>query len=227
MPKILIIEDDATIRHGLQRFLEQAGYRTEAPTDFLHMPQILSTTDAKLILLDLGLPHHDGLALLAELRRTRELPVLVVTSRDSEVDELVSMNMGADDFVRKPYNTEVLLLSIQALLRRTLPEATASWTPFADLELSPDGLDVRRRDKPECLVSLSSNEAKILGLLLRRRGKLVTRDELITRLWQSESFIDDNTLSVNVNRLRQRLSELSPHELIETKRGSGYRLKEQ
>ena len=225
MPKILIIEDDDAIRLGLARFLERAGYLTESPTDFETMPHTLLQTDADLILLDLNLPYHDGISLLAELRRQRNTPVLVVTSRDSEVDELISMNMGADDFVRKPYNTEILLLRIKALLRRSRPPHT-DWTEFSGLELSPDGFDVRNREDPEQTVTLSTNEAKILNLLLRQKGKTVTRDDLITRLWQSESFIDDNTLSVNVNRLRQKLEELTPAELIETKRGTGYRLKE-
>lgn len=225
MPKILIIEDDDAIRLGLARFLERAGYLTESPTDFETMPHTLLQTDADLILLDLNLPYHDGISLLAELRRQRNTPVLVVTSRDSEVDELISMNMGADDFVRKPYNTEILLLRIKALLRRSRPPHT-DWTEFSGLELSPDGFDVRNREYPEQTVTLSTNEAKILNLLLRQKGKTVTRDDLITRLWQSESFIDDNTLSVNVNRLRQKLEELTPAELIETKRGTGYRLKE-
>lgn len=225
MPKILIIEDDDAIRLGLARFLERAGYLTESPTNFEAMPHTLLQTDADLILLDLNLPYHDGISLLAEFRRQRNTPVLVVTSRDSEVDELISMNMGADDFVRKPYNTEILLLRIKALLRRSRPPHT-DWTEFSGLELSPDGFDVRNREDPEQTVTLSTNEAKILNLLLRQKGKTVTRDDLITRLWQSESFIDDNTLSVNVNRLRQKLEELTSAELIETKRGTGYRLKE-
>lgn len=225
MPKILIIEDDAAIRLGLARFLERAGYETESPTDFEAMPRTLSETNADLILLDLNLPYHDGISLLSEFRRQRDIPVLVVTSRDSEVDELVSMNMGADDFVRKPYNTEILLLRVKALLRRSQTQYT-EWSEFSGLEVSPDGFDVRRSDAPERHVNLSTNEAKILGLLLRQKGKTVTRDDLITRLWQSESFIDDNTLSVNVNRLRQKLDELTTEELIETKRGTGYRLKD-
>lgn len=225
MPKILIIEDDAAIRLGLARFLGRAGYATESPTDFEGMPHTLRQTDADLILLDLTLPYHDGISLLSEFRRQRDVPVLVVTSRDSEVDELISMNMGADDFVRKPYNTEILLLRIKALLRRSQPEQTA-WTQFAGLEISPDGFDVRSTDDLDRVVTLSTNEAKIFGLLLRQKGRVVTRDDLMTRLWQSESFIDDNTLSVNVNRLRQKLEELTDAEIIETKRGTGYRLKE-
>lgn len=225
-PKLLILEDDANIRNAMEHFLMRNGYDVESVTTFSQADAILAATDADLVILDLGLPYNDGLTLLTQFRRARDIPVLVVTSRDSEVDELVSMNLGADDFVRKPYNSEILLLRIKALLKRSRP-SDHEWTSFAHLEVSPDGLDVRRKDAHDDWLTLSSNEAKILTLLLRNLGRVVSRDDLMTRLWQSEAFIDDNTLSVNMNHLRRKLAQLDADHLVETVRGSGYRLREQ
>ena len=220
MKKILIIEDDATIRAELKTLLEKYDYSVTAPNDFTDIVTIALTATPNLILLDLGLPYHDGHHICREIRKQSSVPIIVVTSRDTETDELMSLHLGADDFITKPYNTQILLTRIGNVLRRTyggdqrntVLEAGGASLNLENSTLSCDGQSQE----------LTKNEVRILGLLMKNQGKIISRDQIMTELWQSDEFVDDNTLTVNVNRLRKKLSELGLNELIQTKRGQGY-----
>ena len=157
--------------------------------------------------------------LFRSIREKSEVPIIVVTSRDSEMDELMSMNLGADDFVTKPYNTQILLARISAMLKRTRKEEVENSVQYHGLKLQLNNSTVVYEDQ---VIELSKNEMRILYTLLQNKGKIVSRDHLMETLWQSNEFIDDNTLTVNVNRVRKKLESAGLKDFIKTKRGQGY-----
>ncbi|MEG1637891.1 MAG: response regulator transcription factor, partial [Cellulosilyticaceae bacterium] len=174
----------------------------------------------QLVLLDINLPVFDGNYICKEVRRISDVPIIIVTSRNSDMDELLSMNFGADDFITKPYNTEILLARISAILKRSYGKVeVASRLEYKGLQLSLANGSVSYSDKS---LELTKNELKILAQLMKSQGNIVSREELMEVLWQSELFIDDNTLSVNVTRLRKKLEDLGMKDVIETRRGLGY-----
>ncbi|MGL5712014.1 MAG: response regulator transcription factor [Paraclostridium sp.] len=220
MKKIMIIEDDNIIREELQNFLVRYGYEIVAPTDFSNIIEIISKENAHLILLDINLPIYDGYYICKEIRKKLSTPIIIVTSRDSEVDELMSMNLGADDFVTKPYNTQILLARIEALLKRTYSSNTESnILDYNGIKLNLSNATIANSDKE---IELTKNEVKILSYLLNKRGNIVSRESLMEYLWKSEYFVDDSTLTVNIGRLRKKLEEIGLGDIIETKRGLGY-----
>ena len=148
-----------------------------------------------------------------------DVPIIIVTSRDSEMDEVMSINLGADDFITKPYNTQILLARISAILRRSSSVSTSNLIEYKSVTLNLSKSTVEYEDKEE---ELSKNEMKILYCLMENKGKIVARDELMDALWQSNEFIDDNTLTVNINRLRRKLDSIGVKEFLHTKRGQGY-----
>jgi DNA-binding response OmpR family regulator len=174
-----------------------------------------------LVLLDINLPQYDGFHICRELRRRSNIPIIVVTSRSSEMDELMSLQLGADHFVTKPYNTDILLAKISALLGRAYDAGAARPVRFGDLIL-----DVGKSEATcgERRVELTKNELRILSLLIERQGDIVPREDIMDALWQNGDFIDDNTLTVNVNRLRRKLGEIGAEGMLKTKRGQGYSL---
>lgn len=220
MYKLLIVEDAPTIREELETFLKQYGYEVDAPSEFENILEHIQQTDAHLILLDIQLPMYDGYFLCREIRKNLETPIIIVTSRSSEVDELMSMQLGADDFVTKPYNTQILLARIAAILKRTYGScAQVEQLSYKGLVLN---LAKGVASYKERTIELTKNEYKILAHLMKHQGSIVEREELMEALWQSELFVDDNTLSVNVNRLRKKLEDLGLSQVIETRRGMGY-----
>lgn len=220
MHKILIIEDTPTIREELASFLSSYGYEVEAPTEFEGILETMKQSDAHLILLDINLPVYDGYYLCREIRKSSEIPIIIVTSRNSEVDELMSMNFGADDFVTKPYNTQILLARIASVLKRAYGSGLQGESlAYKGLTLNLENGTVSYQEKS---MELTKNEYKILGYLMKRQGAIVVREELMEALWKSELFVDDNTLSVNINRLRKKLEDLGMPSSIETRRGLGY-----
>lgn len=220
MKKIIIIEDDEVIREELQSFLSKYNYQVIAPVQFDNIIDKILNEKANVILLDINLPVYDGYYICREIRKNSEVPIIVVTSRDSEMDELMSMNLGADDFVTKPYNTQILLARIAALLKRTSgSEGTSTFLTYGDLKLNLSNATAFYKNKEQ---ELTKNEMKILSFLIENKGKIVSRDELMEYLWKSDFFVDDSTLSVNITRLRKKLDSIGVKSAIETRRGLGY-----
>ena len=220
MHKILIVEDDEKLRKELEIFLNKNGYKTKILEDFSNTIEDILNEKADLVLLDINLRKFDGEYILKEIRRVSEVPIIIITSRDSEMDELLSMNYGADHYVTKPFNIQILLAKITSVLRRS----TALETSSNKIDCHEFILNISKSliEKDNVKIELTKNELKILHFLVQRRGKIVSREEIMEYLWDSESFIDDNTLTVNMTRLRNKLDGLGLKELIITKRGQGY-----
>ena len=217
--KIIIVEDHEPIRNELSILLSKYGYEIIALDHFETIVEDCLRENADLILLDINLPFYDGYYVCRAIREKSDVPIIVVTSRDSEMDELMSMNLGADDFVTKPYNTQILLARISAMLKRTQKEAVDDRLQYQGLELQLNSSTVTYENQ---VIELSKNEMKILYTLLQYKESIVSRDQLIEALWQSNEFIDDNTLTVNVNRVRKKLETAGLKDFIKTKRGQGY-----
>lgn len=220
MSKIFIVEDEKTIRDELNIFLSRYGYEIEAPDSFENIIENIKKSNADLILLDINLPIFDGYYICREVRKFSEVPIIVVTSRDSDIDELMSMNLGADDFVTKPYNTQILLARIESILKRINRSLkTTDVLEYNDMKVNLSNGTVSYNNET---VEITKNELKILSYLIKNKGKIVSREKLMNYLWDCEMFIDDNTLSVNVTRIRKKLEEIGLKNVIETRRGLGY-----
>ena len=223
MQKILIVEDDKKIRKELEEFLNKHGYLAKGLEKFDNTIQDILNENADLILLDINLPYVDGEFVCKEVRKTSDVPIIMVTSRDNEIDELMSLNYGADQYVTKPYNIQILLAKINGLLKRN----KKSEKEIQKIDCDGFLLNIAERviEKDERKIELTKNEYSILYYLSINKGRIVSRDEIMDYLWESEEFIDDNTLSVNVKRLRGKLEEIGLIDRIETRRGQGYILK--
>ncbi len=220
MYRILIVEDDAVIREALREHLSAWGYEVGAVEDFDRVMDEVAAFSPQLILLDLKLPGFNGYYWCREIRRVSTLPIIFITSAGDNLTAVTAMNMGADDLIAKPFDLALLMAKVEALLRRSYGFASAS--PImthgglsylsAQASLQYDGKTAE----------LTRNENRIMQTLMENRGKIVSREQLMTRLWETESFVDENTLTVNVGRLRRKLEELGLPELIETRKGQGY-----
>ena len=220
MSKILIVEDDKKLREELIKYLRNNMYEAEGLSNFSNSIEDILKFNADLVLLDINLPNIDGEYILKELRKVSNVPIIMITSKDTELDELISLNYGADQYVTKPFNLQILLAKIASLLRRSASFSSNQnkiETQDFILNLSKSSLE-----KDEKEIELTKNELKILHFLVSKRGQIVSREEIINYLWDSESFIDDNTLTVNMTRLRGKLEEIGLGKNIETKRGQGY-----
>ena len=222
MKRLLIIEDDIKIREELSSFLTRNGYECEAPIDFSNILHQILASSSDLILLDINLPVYDGYYLCREIRKHSDVPIIVVTSRDTELDELTAMNLGADDFITKPYHTQILLAHIASVLKRASREVTTEHINCGGFLINLSSGCIEYNGK---ILELTKNEFRIMVLLYEKRGSVVSREELMTQLWNSDMFVDDNTLTVNINRLRTKLSEFGFDSVIETRRGQGYLVK--
>lgn len=221
MQKILIIEDDPAIREELILILTNEGYSALAITDFLQVLEQISSTNPDLILLDLGLPNRDGFSLCADIHKIANVPIIFVTSRDSALDELRALSLGGDDYITKPYNISVLLARIKAVLRRSGSTIDSDTLTANGLSLSlTKGIISSGTQTAE----LSRNEIKILAYLMNHPKEIVSRSDLIETLWDNHIYIDDNTLSVNITRLRAKLEEIGLSGYIKTRRGLGYQI---
>jgi DNA-binding response OmpR family regulator len=219
MDSVFIVEDDRKIRTELTKLLQKYGYCCYTSDDFSHMPDVILKQNPQLVLLDLNLPVYDGFYICRELRRHSKIPIIVVTSRSTDMDELMSMNLGADDFITKPYNTQILLARIAAVMARTYPEKAPDKISYRGLTVNfSQSVAEAEGEKAE----LTKNELRILSILLRNRGRITTRNDMMNALWQSDEFVDDNTLTVNINRLRKKLESIGVHSYLITKRGQGY-----
>lgn len=220
MFKITIIEDDEVIREELKSFLENYGYMVKAPVNFKNILNFVENEDSDLILLDINLPVYDGYYICREIRKKSDVPIIIVTSRDSDMDELMSMNLGADDFVTKPYNTQILLARISVLLKRTHGNNNMkAILTYKDFEINLANATIKYMGKE---MELTKNEVKIMSCLIENKGSIVSRERLMEYLWNSDYFVDDSTLSVNVARLRKKLENIGIKNAIETRRGLGY-----
>ncbi len=220
MSEILLVEDDPKICRELSTLLERYGYTCRAVEQFDRVEEEILRLAPQLVLLDINLPYYDGYHICRQVRKRSNVPIIVVTSRDSEMDELMSMNLGADDFVTKPYNTQILLARIAAVLKRSTGQAGAA-LEYQGVILYPERSIVEYQGKQQ---ELTKNELKILQLLLRNPGVILSREKLMNELWQSDEFVDDNTLTVNINRLRRKLEQIGVQDFLITKRGQGYRV---
>ena len=217
--KIFIIEDEEKIREELTKFLEKYGYVVESSDDFENIVDVSLSCNPNMILLDINLPYYDGYYICREIRKRSEVPIIVVTSRQSEMDELMSMNLGADDFITKPYNTQILLARINSVLKIVYSKEVQESMVYKDLVLNLSNGTISNKDNT---LNLTKNEIKILSYLIKNKGKIISRENLMEYLWNDDFFVDDNTLSVNITRLRKKIESIGLKNPIETRRGLGY-----
>lgn len=218
MSKILIVEDDVSLRNELELFLRNNGYEVEVLESFEDsLNKILSIT-CDLILMDINIPGLNGEYLCREIRKSSNVPIIMVTSRNSELDELMSMSYGADDYITKPYNPQILLVRIEAVLKR-VNNANTTIISYKEIKLNLSKSVIEANNLE---IELSKNESKILYYLLKNKGTIIAREEIMDFLWGSDEFVDDNTLTVNINRLRRKLQDIGYDDVIETRRGQGY-----
>ena len=220
MRRLLVVEDDRRIRDELCVLLARNGYEALALETFDDVATQIVDAAPDLVLLDLNLPGVDGQYVCREVRRRSSVPIVVVTSRDNDMDELLTLSLGADDFVPKPYNDQVLLAHVATVLKRSYGESAAA------AEISHCGVTL---DTARCRVTaggrtaeLTKNELRILALLMRNAGAVVSRQRIQEELWASDEFVDDNTLTVNVSHLRATLAKIGVEDFVRTKRGMGY-----
>ncbi len=218
MMTIMIVEDEEMIREELSSLLESAGYSVIAPTDFQNVTKQVLDVKPDLLLLDIQLPGVNGEVVLKTIREHSSLPVIMVTSRNTEIDEVLSMSYGADDYITKPYNPTLLLLRVQAVLKRTQNVKNEEIT-YEDIHVDMKKGVLKTGDHEEVL---TKNEMLIFSYLLNHRQGIVSRDELMTTLWDHKEYISDNALTVNISRLRKKLKNLGYENAIETRKGQGY-----
>ena len=218
--KIFVVEDEEKIVKELKVLFEKYGYDVSYSFNFENIVEDILSEKPDIVLLDINLPYYDGYFICRELRKVTNIPIVVVTSRDSEMDELMSINLGADDFITKPYNTQILLARVGAIIKRAYGNSLDSELfVLRDLTYNMSTSEVVFKGS---IVELTKNESKILYTLFKNKGKIVSRDKIIKELWKAEEFIDDNTLTVNVNRLRRKIEEIGAINYLQTKRGQGY-----
>lgn len=220
MYKILVVEDDRTIAALVEKNLRQWGYQAQAVSDFNNVSAEFEAVQPHLVLLDIGLPSFNGFYWCKEIRKLSNVPIIFLSSHTEKMDIVMAMNMGGDDYITKPFSLEVLIAKVQAMLRR-------AYALGAEPQILEAGgvilnLNSTQLDYQGVTVELTKNEFKIMQLLMERKNKVVTREQMMQRLWDSDSFVDDNTLTVNVNRLRKKLEDAGIREFIATKRGLGY-----
>ncbi len=220
MYRIFLVEDDPVIAQTVQKHLESWGWQVKAATDFSNVMGEFAAFDPQLVLLDISLPFYNGYHWCGEIRKVSRVPVIFLSSADQNMNIVMAMHMGGDDFIPKPFDLTVLTAKIQALLRRTYEFAQAQ----AQLPLGGGSLRLNEGVfvKGEQRLELTRNEFRILEMLLENRGRTVSRDALMERLWSTDSFVDENTLSVNVNRLRKKLETAGLFDAIRTRKGEGY-----
>lgn len=220
MTKILVVEDDHQIQQELVLLLQRNGFEAQALTSFEAVPQQIIAAHPDSVLLDLNLPGIDGQQICREVRQLSNVPIIVVTSRNTDLDELMVLSLGADDFIAKPYNTQILLMHITSVLRRTNSDVTTgAQLSHAGVTLDSSSCKVSANQKS---VELTKNELRILSLLMQNAGTVVSRQRIQEELWQSDEFVDDNTLTVNISHLRNTLASIGVEDFVMTRRGLGY-----
>ncbi|MCP3032327.1 response regulator transcription factor [Halobacillus sp. A1] len=221
MFNILLIEDDASLFKEIQERLAQWEYNVYGIENFHDIMGVFTSVQPDLVIIDIQLPKFDGFHWCRMIREHSNVPIIFLSSRDHPTDMVMSMNLGADDFVQKPFHFDVLIAKIQAILRRVYNYSTESPELKTWLGATVD-FQRNRVTNEQGMMELTKNEMLILKLLMERKNQIVSRDEIMNRLWDDQRFVSDNTLTVNVNRLRKKLAELDLGDAIETKVGQGY-----
>lgn len=220
MFSIMIVEDNEQLQNEIGGLLTRNGYRVIKTMEFDKIPKLVKENNPHLILLDINLPYDDGFKICTEIRTSSKIPIIFITSRDTNVDELMSITLGGDDFITKPYNAQILLARINSLLKRAYPnENSGDFIEYNGVKLSILSSKVEYMDSE---IELTKNELKILHYLLINKGRIVSRVDIMEYLWDSAMFVNDNTLTVNITRLRNKFEEIGVSEFIKTKRGQGY-----
>lgn len=220
MYKLLIVEDDAVIAETIKQHMESWGYDVVCVQDFQDVLQTFITQNPQLVLMDISLPFYNGYHWCDEIRKISKVPIIFVSSASDNMNIVMAVNMGGDDFVAKPFDLNVLQAKVQALLRRTYDFAGDNQLLEHKGMIFDAGKGLVSYENAR--VELTKNEMRILRILLEQKGRIVTRDKLMERLWESDNFIDDNTLTVNVARLRKKLEEIGIFDMIKTRKGIGY-----
>lgn len=217
---IMIIEDNEQLQNEIGSLLMINGYSVLKPKDFNNIPQVVKESKPELILLDINLPKDDGFKICTEIRSFSKVPIIFVTSRNTNIDELMAITLGGDDFITKPYNTQILLARINSLIKRAYPnDSNLDIIQHNGLKLNILTSTIEYNENSE---ELTKNELKILYYLLINKGKIVSRAEIMEYLWDSSMFVNDNTLTVNITRIRNKIEEIGLKDFIKTKRGQGY-----
>lgn len=219
MYKIAVVEDDKVIRNELHMVLSNNGYEVCDIVEFINIDAQIKELNPHIILLDINLPNEDGYKICMKIRSFSEVPIIFVTSRDTDIDELQSLMMGGDDFITKPYNVSILLTRISILLKRIYKDTNQFILNHKGITLNIESGKVEKDSK---MTELTRSELKILAYLFKHAGKIVPRADLVDYLWDNNLFVDDNALSVNITRLRNKLEEIGAGTLIETKHRQGY-----
>ena len=220
MYRIFIVEDDPIIAKTLGEYLQRWNFQVALAEDFSQVLAEFGRFDPHLVLLDISLPFFNGYYWCGEIRKISKVPILFLSSASDKLNQVMAMNLGGDDFVAKPFDLEMLLAKIQALLRRSYDfSGQTSWLSLQGLLFSPGEGIITQGERRE---ELTKNENRILQVLLENRGQTVSRQTLMNRLWESDAFVDENTLTVNVARLRKKLESLGAKGMIKTKKGEGY-----
>lgn len=222
MYKIMLVEDDLTITEVLERQLQKWGYLISVTEDFGKVLEQFKEEDPDLVLMDIGLPSFNGYYWCQEIRKISKIPIIFISSANDAMNLVMAINMGADDFIAKPFKLEVITAKIQALLRRTYAFTTDTEViKVRDIALSVTENTISHGQEN---LDLTRNEFRIMKLLMSQAGQIVSREDMMQALWDTDHFIDDNTLTVNMARLRKRLEEIGIYDFIETKKGMGYRI---
>lgn len=219
--KIGIIEDEEQMRVEVSGLLKKYGYDTALYTDFEHIMEEVEKDTPDILLLDVNLPYKDGYEICREIREQYTFPVIMLTAQDSAMDEVMALKCGADDFVAKPYHPQVLVAHIETVARRTLQQSAGTMVTHKGVRLNTASAVITYQGRS---AELTRNELKILYVLMQKPDRIVARDEIMNGLWQEGQFIDENTLNVNIGRLRKKLADIGAADYIETKRGMGYRV---
>lgn len=223
MYKILIVEDDNTISSIMEEKLKQWSYEPERVLDFKSVLSHFAAFKPHLVLLDINLPYYDGFYWCSQIRQLSSVPIIFISSRDTDNDKIRAITQGGDDYLEKPFSMDLLVAKVQAALRRTYAysDQTLNVLQYRELILDTERLQAYGNDQT---VDLTPNESRILAVLIRNDNKVVSRTRLMRALWDDESFVDDNTLTVNVNRLRRKLEVVGLEDYIKTIKGEGYSL---
>lgn len=219
MERIYVVEDEEKLREELITVLTKNGYECRAAVEFEDVAGQIMKESPDIVLLDINLPVYDGFYICRELRKMSDVPVIIVTSSDSDMDELMGLNLGADDFITKPYNIHILLAHISTVLHRTYGRKQSLILTHKRLSLDVLKSRISYQGKE---AELTKNELGILRLLIENAGNIIPRNEIIRCLWEMEEFVEDSTLTVNINRLRKKLAEIGVEDYLETRRGQGY-----